>query len=204
MNRIEAQSPYRNDIQGLRAIAVLLVIAEHAGVPGLHGGFIGVDVFFVISGFVITGGISRSLNSSGSLRFLDFYAARARRLLPALSAVLLATLAIGNFLLAPSEQKTLAATAAFQSVYASNLYFIQNATNYFAADASLNPLLHTWSLSVEEQFYLFWPLSLWLCFKWGGRRALLTGIVGLSLLSFALNLALVGQNQPLAFFGTPT
>lgn len=153
---------YRPDIDGLRAISVLAVVAYHVGLPAAPGGFVGVDVFFVISGFLITQLLLSELNASGAIDLLAFYARRARRLLPAFFLVVGATLFLSAIVLVPldGEQPDLARSALYAAFYVSNLYFAARSADYFAAPAELQPLLHTWSLAVEEQFYLVWPAIL--------------------------------------------
>ncbi|MET0496263.1 MAG: acyltransferase family protein [Actinoplanes sp.] len=159
--------PRRGDIQGLRGVAVLLVVLFHAG-SGLSGGFVGVDLFFVVSGFVITGLLTRELDRYGRVRFGPFYLRRARRLLPALAVVSLVTLVGSAFLLSPLSgvQQATGTAAVAASVFAANGYFLTD--GYFNPVAEGNPLLHMWSLSVEEQFYLGFPLLL--LFGWFLRR----------------------------------
>jgi peptidoglycan/LPS O-acetylase OafA/YrhL len=150
---------YWPEIDGLRAVAILLVVLFHAGVPQLAGGFVGVDVFFVLSGFLITGLLGRELDRSGRIDLLDFYARRARRLLPALVVVLLSTLAVAAFLLTPvGEQQGLGISAIAACLFVANVLFHQIQLSYFAGQAEDFPLLHLWTLSVEEQFYIVWPL----------------------------------------------
>jgi peptidoglycan/LPS O-acetylase OafA/YrhL len=180
--RTVTQSPqFRPDIEGLRAIAVLLVVACHAGIPGCSGGFIGVDVFFVLSGYLITGLLLAELRATSRLQLARFYARRARRLLPALLLVLLTTLAVGLLVQVPQELDFTARAARATALYVSNVFFDHNAADYFAPDVQSNPLLHTWSLGVEEQFYLFWPLLLILGVRIGGSaralKALLSAVV---------------------------
>jgi peptidoglycan/LPS O-acetylase OafA/YrhL len=159
---------YRGDIEGLRAVAILLVIAAHAGVPWLAGGFVGVDVFFVLSGFLITGLLTREIAKSGQLGFANFYARRLRRLLPALLTMLVVTCAVALVVLAPGDQGRQATAAATASIWLSNMSFAFAQLDYFSPDAASNLLLHTWSLGVEEQFYLIWPaLMLW---AFGAKR----------------------------------
>ena len=148
---------FRPDIEGLRAVAVIGVVAYHFGVPGIPGGFVGVDIFFVISGYLITRLLIEELEESGKINLLRFYGRRARRLLPALLLMMVATLVAIPFILAPSQQLRYAATAAATSLYASNVLFLRDAMDYFAPQNASNPFLHTWSLAVEEQFYLIWP-----------------------------------------------
>lgn len=153
---------YRPDIDGLRAIAVLGVVLFHAGVPGISGGYVGVDVFFVISGYLITNILLRDLNLE-NYSIAHFYVRRARRILPALFVVLVATFLLGWFWLLPLEYKQLSSQALSVLFFISNWIFWRQ-SGYFDTAAELKPLLHTWSLAVEEQFYLFWPLILWLVF----------------------------------------
>ncbi|WP_368647870.1 acyltransferase family protein [Castellaniella ginsengisoli] len=153
---------YRPEIDGLRAIAVLSVILFHAGVPGLSGGFVGVDVFFVISGYLITGILLREL-SAGTFSLVTFYERRARRILPALFLVLLVCIPFGWFLMDPYAFWRLGQGLIAVTIFVSNILFWRT-TDYFAATAG-NPLLHTWSLGVEEQFYIFFPLFLWLVWR---------------------------------------
>lgn len=143
---------FRDDIQGLRAVAVLVVILCHARVPGFTGGYVGVDIFFVISGFLISSKIL-----SPDFTYRGFYVARARRILPALSATIVLSLITGSLLLSPIALAELARESAWALIGLSNVYFWRMG-DYFAAE--FRPLLHTWSLGVEEQFYLLWPLLL--------------------------------------------
>ena len=153
---------YRGEIDGLRAVAIASVVAYHVGIPGTPGGFVGVDIFFVISGYLITSLLFNEQRVRGSIDLLDFYARRARRLLPAFFVVLFAsTLAAVIFLLPlPEKMGDFARSARFAAFYASNLHFAQSSGGYFDAPTELMPLLHSWSLAVEEQFYIGWPLLL--------------------------------------------
>lgn len=157
---------YRSDVDGLRALAVLAIVAFHLDIPGFPGGFAGVDIFFVISGFVITRGLLREL-ARGELSLGQFYVRRARRILPALIVVLLLSFAAGLAILSPRELTEFTSSALASLFSVANFYF-HDRTNYFAAAAHYRPLLHTWSLSVEEQFYLLFPL--FLLFTVGRRR----------------------------------
>jgi peptidoglycan/LPS O-acetylase OafA/YrhL len=186
----------RADIQGLRAVAVLLVVAFHAGLP-VPGGFIGVDVFFVISGFVITELILRSLDTPGGFRFRTFYARRLKRLLPALALMVAVVLALSIVLLSPlGAQQTAAATGLGAVFFVANFVIYSLTGDYFDAPAETNPLLHTWSLSVEEQFYFIFPalmvLAWWLAHRRrsGGRRMSFILLSGLAVLSFLLCVAM--------------
>ena len=157
------QSKFRPDIEGLRAIAVISVVLFHASVPGLAGGYVGVDVFFVISGFLITGLLWREVSTSDSVRLRAFYGARARRLLPASAAVGVVTMVASAFLLPPLQAPTVLYDGIFSALYVSNYRFMQEGVNYFSAANHMtpSPFLHYWSLGVEEQFYLVWaPLML--------------------------------------------
>ena len=147
---------FRPDIEGLRGIAILLVVLFHAGVSALRGGFVGVDVFFVLSGFFITAMLARELDETGDVDVNAFYTRRALRLLPALLVTLLVTLGAVFWLYAPIDRAAIAGDARAVSLYAGNINFARGAVDYFSTGD--NPLLHTWSLAVEEQFYLAWPL----------------------------------------------
>jgi peptidoglycan/LPS O-acetylase OafA/YrhL len=151
------RTSYRPDIDGLRAVAVLSVLAFHYGAP-IRGGFIGVDVFFVISGFLITDLLAAEI-SAGTFSFLGFYERRLRRILPALLTMLAVVLFAGKFVLAPGDYASLAMSTAAAAFGVSNFFFHVH-TGYFDQAADVMPLLHTWSLAVEEQFYLVWPLLL--------------------------------------------
>ncbi len=162
------QSNRRADIQGLRAIAVLLVIIFHAGLP-LPGGFAGVDVFFVISGFVITSMLLTELESGQGLNLKKFYLRRIRRLLPALATTSISTAAIAVLANPIGTQVTAAFTGIATSLFVANGYLYRSAPGYFSPGAEFNPMLHTWSLSVEEQFYFVFPLVLLL--GWRSTRS---------------------------------
>lgn len=150
----------RKDIEGLRAIAILTVVLFHATVPGFSGGYIGVDLFFVLSGYLISGLLLDERARTGTIGFASFYARRARRLLPASAAMMFAVTIAGMLISAPSAQGWFAAGVSFASLYMSNIQFIRSDADYYAVGAERHPLLHTWSLSVEEQFYFVWPLAI--------------------------------------------
>ena len=202
---------YRADIDGLRAVAVSLVVLFHAGFWGTPGGFVGVDVFFVISGYLITSLLLREFSERGSIRLMDFWGRRMRRILPAGVLVLCASM-VGAVLLLPPE---LASRAAKELPNAA-LYFINwrladMRVDYFTADAGPSIYLQYWSLAIEEQFYAAWPLIVLLVavavYRLYRSAALarvyvLWTIIAISLASFGVCLYLTGQNQPLAFFGT--
>ncbi|WP_292579314.1 acyltransferase, partial [Mesorhizobium sp.] len=183
------ESDYRPDIDGLRAIAVIAVILFHFGAPRFPGGFVGVDIFFVISGYLIT----RLLLAKGSeLSIVEFYGRRMRRILPALLAMICFSLVAGWFLLLPGDYASLGRSAAFSAGGVGNYYFLWN-TGYFDRDATLLPLLHLWSLGVEEQFYLLWPALMLFANRLprGGQSAPVTAICLVALLSFLTALHLV-------------
>lgn len=160
---------YRREIDGLRAIAVSSVILFHAGFDVFAGGFTGVDIFFVISGFLISLILFKELEGN-RFSIVSFYERRARRIMPALLLVMVVCLPFAWYLFSPPDMKNFADNVVAVSVFSSNILFWRSA-GYFDADAELKPLLHTWSLSVEEQFYIFFPLILWLCWRFA-RRAL--------------------------------
>lgn len=187
---------YRRDIDGLRAIAVLAVVVFHAFPELLPGGYVGVDVFFVISGYLISGVICGQL-ARNRFSFADFYARRIKRILPALVVVLAACYAFGWITLLPDEYKQLGKHIAAGMGFVSN-FALWNEAGYFDASASSKPLLHLWSLGIEEQFYLVWPLALWLFAKM--RRGALWLVVAVGTLSFAINLATVHLSPVAAFY----
>jgi len=196
---------YRPDIDGLRAVSVLAVVLYHAGLPGFAGGYVGVDVFFVISGYLITGILGAELQATGRLSFLQFYARRVRRLIPALLVVVLATLALSAcFLGAQSDRQQLGLSALASMAMAANVFFYAHTGGYFDGPAEFLPLLHLWSLGVEEQFYVVWPLLLLLALRSAraGRfrpRAAMWAL-GLALVSLAAAEYLVRTGQASAAF----
>jgi peptidoglycan/LPS O-acetylase OafA/YrhL len=160
------RSARRADLQGLRALAVLLVVFQHARVTGLRGGYVGVDVFFVLSGFLITGLLLARAKRDGSISFTDFYARRIRRILPAAMLTLVATELVAYFLLNFVRAKQVMLDGRWASLFAANIYFQHRATDYFAQGQPPSPVQHFWSLAVEEQFYLVWPALLSLVLFW--------------------------------------
>ena len=157
-------SLYRPDIDGLRAFAVISVLLFHLGIDWFPGGFVGVDIFFVISGFLITGIIKKEIETTGKFHFGAFYMRRIRRLFPALFLVLLITAFVAALLFSPSHFSRVGGAFSSALVSVSNIFFWAEA-DYFDVSAKVKPLLHTWSLGIEEQFYLFWPLLLLFIFK---------------------------------------
>jgi peptidoglycan/LPS O-acetylase OafA/YrhL len=181
------------------------VVLYHVGIPWVPGGYVGVDVFFVLSGYLISGLVIREVETTGRLGVASFYGRRARRLLPASVLVVLTTLLAGWLLYSPTELETLASSSAAASAYVSNFFFAFQSGDYFAADARSNPLLHTWSLAVEEQFYLLWPALIVLFLRLSrSRRRLGIAVGAVSAASFGLSLWLTGANPPLAFFASFT
>lgn len=187
---------YRPDIDGLRAIAVLAVVAFHAFPQRLAGGFAGVDVFFVISGFLITTIIMKSL-VAGSFSFRVFYGRRIRRIFPALLLVLAASLVFGWFVLLADEYRMLGKHVLAGAGFVSNIAFFQE-SGYFDVAAETKPLLHLWSLGVEEQFYIIWPLILW--FGWRFTKTALPVLLVALVLSFVAGLLSLERDSSAAFY----
>ncbi len=202
---------FRGDIEGMRAVAILLVVAAHAKIPGVAGGYIGVDMFFVLSGYLITGLLVHEAQSSGHIRILDFYARRLRRLLPALLLMIMCTGLAAAVLLSPLEQIDQVATMRSAVFWFSNLHFAFANLNYFAAGTNTNLFLHTWSLGVEEQFYLVWPVLLMLLlgsFRWQGAvcnlRRLQIGMLATVAVCFGLSQMLMATQPIWAFYLMPS
>jgi peptidoglycan/LPS O-acetylase OafA/YrhL len=197
---------FRPDLEGLRAVAVVLVLLYHASVPGVTGGYVGVDVFFVLSGFLITGLLLREVRRTGSVSLPSFYARRARRLLPASALVLLVTMIASALLMPPLRVPDVAGDAASAALYVSNIHFALQATDYLQAELAPSPILHFWSLSVEEQFYLFWPAIILLIVRaradFGRWVAIVAGTI--VVLSFGTSLWLTRTDAPWAFFSLLT
>jgi peptidoglycan/LPS O-acetylase OafA/YrhL len=191
---------YRPDIDGLRAIAVLSVVAFHAFPDWIRGGFIGVDVFFVISGFLISTIIFEDLDR-GTFSFTEFYSRRIKRIFPALLLVLIASLAFGWFALFSLEYKQLGKHIAAGAGFVSNLV-LWNEAGYFDNSAETKPLLHLWSLGIEEQFYIIWPFFLW--FAWKQKFNLLVINIIVALISFYLNMKSIMQDPVATFFSPQT
>lgn len=180
---------YLPHLDGLRAIAVLSVILFHLDVPGFSGGYIGVDVFFVISGFLITGILKAELESTGDLKLALFYKKRVKRLAPALLATLLATTLFSMLVFSPTHFQRIGGALASSLFSVSNFFFWLEA-DYFDTSAKFKPFLHTWSLSVEEQFYLLWPISILVLYKLGFRVLVMPALITASLFSLGLNFIL--------------
>jgi len=191
---------YRADIDGLRAIAVLSVVGFHAFPSIFKGGFIGVDIFFVISGYLISTIIIASLGRN-SFSFIEFYGRRIKRIFPALLLVLVSCFAFGWFVLLADEYKQLDKHIAGGAGFISNFLF-WNESGYFDNAAETKPLLHLWSLGIEEQFYIIWPLLMWLAWKNGLNLLIITIVVGA--ISFGLNIASASSDSVAAFYSPQT
>jgi len=199
-----ALSNFRFDIQALRALAVLLVVGFHFDVPGVSGGFIGVDIFYVISGYLISSLLMRELEEKGTVDLSAFYARRIKRLLPSAVLVFLVTIFAVTAVYSPHETRAATSSSIASLSYLSNFWFALNATDYLNATSSEDPFLHSWSLAVEEQFYLIWPIIFFLMWKFKNRkRAVLIGLSCLTIVSFVCGLVVIQWNQPWAFFMSP-
>ncbi|WP_426573257.1 acyltransferase family protein [Aquihabitans sp. McL0605] len=209
VERRPAKPTFRPDVDALRAVAIVLVVLYHAHIPGLDGGFVGVDVFFVISGYLITRNLLAEHSSSGRIALGGFWARRLRRLVPAMSVMVLVTLVAGTVVLMPLRWSELSAQGVAASLYYANYHFAAQTSNYFATDVASSPLLHTWSLAVEEQFYLVWPLVFAGALAVGRRlhrsqTALVAMLAVLTVGSFAISTSLVASGSPLGFYGLPS
>ncbi len=212
-SRAPRRPGFRDDVQGMRAIAVLTVVAAHAGLPFLAGGYVGVDVFFVISGFLITQLLLKEAAGASGLSLSAFYARRARRILPAASVVLVVTVVASVLWMSVLEAIDLAKDALWAAVFAANVRFAQQGVDYFAAEAAPSPIQHYWSLAVEEQFYLVWPLLVGVCFWWFARRqarpvaalrALVVLLLVLGIASFTWSVVRTASEAQSAYFSTFT
>ncbi len=192
---------YRPEIDGLRAVAVLIILMFHLDVSQFSGGYVGVDVFFVISGYLITR-LLREDVEAGDFTFARFFGRRIRRLFPALLVTIGLVLFAGFLMLTPGAYSRLGASALFATFSLANIKFWLT-TSYFDEAAGLRPLLHMWSLSVEEQFYLVWPGLIWLLMRWGGGWRLPGCILALALASLAWAQWALGGDTSLAFFLAP-
>jgi len=200
-------SRFRADVEGLRAVAVGLVLLYHAGLPFVPGGFVGVDVFFVISGFLITGLLTNELRRTGTISLSAFYSRRAKRLLPAAVLVLAATVAMAFLLLPPTSWKEVGGDVVASAVYVVNWRLADRSVDYLAEDFEASPVQHYWSLAVEEQFYLVWPALLLLASMLRTRRrslGLWIGLAAVAVPSFAWSVYLTSQEPATAFFVTTT
>jgi peptidoglycan/LPS O-acetylase OafA/YrhL len=192
---------YRNDIDGLRAVAVLAVIVHHVSARALPGGFIGVDVFFVISGFLITSIILRDLGA-GTFSFATFYERRVRRLFPNLTLLLVFCSCVAWVLLLPADFRDYSSSLFSTSVFTSNMFFWRDSW-YFAAPSQTKPLLHTWSLAIEEQYYLLFPAVLWALHRYAPKRIRAACTVGF-LVSLGMSIWAVSNTPAAAFYILPS
>ena len=206
----DPRAHYRPQLDGLRAIAVYLVVAFHSGADRFAGGFIGVDVFFVLSGYLVTQLLVRDIRGRGRIGFGRFYSRRFRRLLPASFVCLLVIAAVYAAVAAPAEviQGLRGIKAAF--LYVANWFFIRESSDYFGANIDASPVVHFWSLSIEEQFYAIWPVllgGLFLVTRGAGRVRwhVIRGAVAVgALCSLLLAIRLSGTNLNRAYYGTDT
>lgn len=191
-------------IDGLRAVAAILVVLFHADMPGFGNGFVGVDVFFVLSGFLITSLLLRERLSTKTISLWGFYARRARRLFPAALLVLIVTAILYQLWASPLEVSTNRSGFSFASIYVSNWYFMGQATDYFAQDSAVSPVLHYWSLSVEEQFYLVWPIVMLavLSIRSIRERLNIPFLVSLFIALFIISAVMNSGNETSAYFNT--
>lgn len=187
---------YRPDIDGLRALAVLAVVFFHAFPELIPGGFIGVDIFFVISGYLISSIIFKNLNS-GTFSIIEFYKRRIKRIFPALILIFIFCIIMAKLALFPSEIKQLGKHIAAGSGFVSNVILWEEA-GYFDHSNARKPLLHLWSLGIEEQFYIIWPLLLWFC--WRCRLSFFKVIMLITLASFLLNVTYIEKYSVAAFY----
>jgi peptidoglycan/LPS O-acetylase OafA/YrhL len=199
---------FRPDIEGLRAVAILLVVGYHTGSVVFRGGYVGVDVFFVISGFLITGQLYRELEKRGRVSLPRFYARRVIRLVPAAAAAVLATLGAAWHWMPPGTLRTMGWDALASGTYWMNIRLAVEGTDYLAAQRDVSPLQHFWSLGVEEQFYLIWPVllvsaSVIALSSWASARSVWLAVIVVTAGSFVLCVTQAGSGSPWAYFGLP-
>ncbi|GGR59946.1 peptidoglycan/LPS O-acetylase OafA/YrhL [Nocardioides luteus] len=193
---------WRTDVQGLRAVAVGLVVAAHAGIPYTEGGFVGVDVFFVLSGFLITTLLLREAKKTGTVSIPQFYARRARRILPAATLVILVVLAYAAWQLPTTRLTDAASDGTWAAFFLANVHFAAEGVQYFQPSEP-SPFQHYWSLSVEEQFYLVWPVLALLLVPRLGRKGFAVVAAVIALASLAWSVHAAGENPTSAYFSTP-
>jgi len=207
---VKGAQEFRADVEGMRAVAVGLVLLYHGGVPLVRAGFVGVDVFFVISGFLITSMLVREVEGSGRVSLARFYARRAKRLLPAAVLVLLVTAALVRFFIQRADRPVFAGDVSWAAIYGLNWRLADRSVDYLAEDVGVSPVQHYWSLSVEEQFYLVWPVLLLLVAwwvrrsGWSVRSAMATGLSLVAVPSLVWSIALTRREPSIAFFVTTT
>jgi peptidoglycan/LPS O-acetylase OafA/YrhL len=212
VRRPAAGTRHRGDIQGLRAVAVVAVVLYHAGVPGTGGGYVGVDCFFVVSGYLITGLLVADAARHGRISFSVFYARRARRILPAAMLVLSATTVASVGWLAPLQARQVVRDCLASALFVGNYRFAVTGADYLAGDSAPSPVQHYWSLGVEEQFYLLWPLLIGVVVALGARllhtrtptMPVASVLAAVTVCSFLLGVRETHLNPPWAFFGLPT
>lgn len=192
---------YRSDIDGLRAIAIVSVILFHTFPTMLPGGFVGVDVFFVISGYLISTIIFRAFDK-GSFSFLDFYARRIRRIFPALSLLLFGVILLGAIALTPEEFKNLGKQVIYGSAFGENIFLIRHSGGYWDTATEMKPLMHLWTLAVEEQYYIFYPFLCWIL--WKLKRGVLPTLCLLWIVSFGFDIYQSQSSPIIAFFSLHT
>lgn len=201
---IEHNNNYRHDIDGLRAIAVLSVILFHINEKLIPGGFVGVDIFFVISGYLISLHIFRDLNSE-RFSIIEFYRRRVKRIMPAMLVVVLVVIAISQIILRPNDAERVAESGLWSLLSMANVYFwLFEDTSYFAAVSNEKPLLHLWSLGVEEQFYLIWPLILLTTYRIGQGKYFFSIFGVVAVFSFFLGEYYFGQDPSFVYYMLPT
>ncbi|HVB52448.1 MAG TPA: acyltransferase family protein [Acidimicrobiales bacterium] len=207
---LQPKAHFRGDIQGLRAVAVGAVILDHGKIPGFGGGFTGVDVFFVISGFLITNLLLNDVAKFAKIRFSTFYARRAARILPAATLVIVVTAIAAVAILGVLQARSVMDDSLWAVFFAANIHFSSVGTNYFAASHATSPLLHYWSLAVEEQFYLVWPALLGLVVLFSRKkghghvpRVQIATVLGLIFAgSLYLSVVQTNNNKTAAYFST--
>lgn len=203
---------YRSDLQGLRALSITLVVLCHAGFDSFSGGFVGVDVFFVLSGYLITGILVQEYGDTGNINIIPFVARRLRRLLPALALMLSITLVVANHALSNYEFLQQTTSASYAATWLSNFYFSFLEVGYFDDLKEKDLFLHTWSLSIEEQFYLFWPAFLLFVFKisntyrnlYQAKSIISVALITISIASFLLSIYWIEDESSLAFYMMPS
>ncbi len=192
---------YKPEIDGLRSVAVLSVLVFHLGSPFITGGFTGVDIFFVISGYLITDIINRGMQDK-NFSIVNFYRRRALRILPPLMVVLLAVTIVASLVFLPEEIKDYGKSVLWTALFSSNIFFFKE-INYFNPEAKFNPLLHTWSLAVEEQFYIVVPILFYICYRFFRPHVKIIFVASV-LISFILSVALIFISQKATFYLLPT